>query len=332
MSDITWKTHPAIRRYEGNPVLSAGDVPCDACLIFNAGVTKFQGRYVMVFRNDTGNAERKELKGGSHLGIAFSDDGIHWKAEARWLFPDPDDRMYHAYDPRLTVLDGRLYMCFACAGHGTRGGVAVTDDLQNWDVLSVTAPDNRNMVIFPERFDGKVVRLERPFAGYLRPGDRFDIWISASRDGRYWGDTALLLGTESVPWVNNKIGPGAPPVKTDRGWLCITHGVDIAEDRTWGWSGDWNKRYSAGLMLLDREDPYKVIGLSDGPVLVPEPDVPYEAEGYRGYVIFPGGMVLEDDGEVKIYYGAADTVEALALADVGDLLELCKPVYTERHK
>jgi len=327
MDEDIFTTHPAIVRHPRNPVLCAEDVPFHATLVFNAGVVKFRGRYVMIFRNDFGDAAAKTLA-GNNLGLAFSEDGVRWQVEPRPLYEDASHPLWKAYDPRLTVLDGRLYLCFALSDtHGTCGGVAVTDDLKTWEVLSVSAPDNRNMVIFPERIAGKIVRLERPFAGYLRPGDRFDIFLSASPDGRYWGETRLVLGTEQVPWVNNKIGPAAPPVRTERGWLAFFHGVDIDKTRTgWGWSGDWTKRYSAGLMLLDLEDPARVIGLSRGPVLVPEPAYAYEAHGYRDYVIFPGGMILEDDGEVKIYYGAADTVECLATARLEDLLGLCEPL------
>ena len=89
-----------------------------------------------------------------------------------------------------------------------------------------------------------------------------------------------------------------------------------------GWEAAWKKRYTAGLMLLDLDHPQRVIGLCRAPLLVPE--APYETSGgIRNNVIFPGGMILEDTGEVKIYYGAADTVECLATADVEDLLRLC---------
>ena len=325
---MLFETRNEIKRHPGNPVLSMRNTPYRGCLVFNAGVAKFQGRYVMVFRNDMGDMKAKKLEPGPCMGIAFSDDGIDWTVENRFLFPEPDHPLYRAYDPRLTVIDGRLYMCFALGGFGTCGGIAVTDDLVNWECLSITAPDNRNMVLFPEKINGRFVRLERPFAGYLRPGDRFDIWISESEDCVYWGRTRLMLAAADLPWVNEKIGPGAPPVRTKDGWLAIIHGVDVEKGRNWGWSGDWNKRYSGALALLDPNDPSKVIGLSDGPVLVPESQYEYEREGYRPYVIFPGGMVLEDSGEVKIYYGAADTVECLATAFVDDLLAMIKPCET----
>ncbi|WP_202972410.1 FAD-dependent oxidoreductase [Clostridium thermosuccinogenes] len=125
---------------------------------------------------------------------------------------------------------------------------------------------------------------------------------------------------------NDKIGPGAPPVKTEKGWLTTFHAVDLDPSRGKnGWESAWKKRYCAGIMLLDLEDPSKVIGLCKDPLIAPETD--YETvDGFRTNVIFPGGMILEDDGEVKIYYGAADTVECLATAHVDDLIKLCKPV------
>ncbi|MBN1670872.1 MAG: glycosidase [Kiritimatiellae bacterium] len=323
---IEWKTDPAITRHPDNPLLTAEDVPYHATLVFNAGVCKYEGRYVMVFRNDYGDADAKRLD-GVNQGLAFSEDGVKWDVAPKPLFHDqPDHFMYRLRDARLTVLEGKVYMTGWFNRRGVVAATAVTDDFERWEILNVGVPSNRNHVIFPERVGGKLIRLERPFVGRH---DRFDTYISASPDGRYWGDHELLLPNDEafLPWVNNKMGPAAPPVKTEKGWLAVIHGVDIDPARKgWGWSGDWPKRYSAGLMLLDRENPYKLIGLCRKPVLVPEPEYEYEAKGYRDYVIFPGASILEDSGEVKIYYGAADTVECLATAHVDDLLALCEPV------
>ena len=101
-----------------------------------------------------------------------------------------DEEVSRAYDPRLTVLDGRCYMCFAVdTKHGLRGGIAVTEDFEKFEVLSLTVPDNRNMVLLPRKIGGKYVRLERPFPVYSRGGqDRFDTWISDSPDLKYWGN------------------------------------------------------------------------------------------------------------------------------------------------
>ena len=323
-------------RCAANPVLSASDVPFDASLIFNAGVCRYQGKYVMVFRNDAGFSPAGWKVGApyTNLGIAFSDDGVRWQAEPKpWRAAEElvasSPEIQRIYDPRLTVIDGRCYLCFAVDTlHGVRGGIAVTDDFSRLEVLSLSTPDNRNMVLFPEKVGGKYFRLERPFPEYSRQyQEKFDVWCSSSPDLRYWGDSRLVLGTESVPFCNAKIGPAAPPIKTAKGWLAAFHAVWKDPSRTlFGWETSvdpaktWHKEYFAGLMLLDPDDPAKVIGMAKEPILRPE--TKYELEGFRGSVIFPGGMILEPDGEVKIYYGGADTVECLATAPVEELLAM----------
>jgi len=323
---MTWQTAPAFTRHPDNPVLTAADVPYHATLVFNAGVCKYQGRYVMVFRNDYGDADAKRLD-GRNQGLALSDDGVHWHVAPQPLFHDePEHCMYKAMDARLTVLDGKVYMTGWFGKGGVVTGIAVTEDFEKWELVHTTLPQNRNIALFPERVGGKILRLERPFAGL---NARSHIWLSASDDGRYWGDSEIVLWNSDAtfPGLNNKIGPGPPPIRTDKGWLAIIHIVDTDKTREgWGWRGNWQERYSAGLMLLDLENPYKLIGYSRSPVLVPEAQYEYESKGYRDYVIFPCGAVPEDDGEVKIYYGAADTVECLATAHVDELLALCEPV------
>jgi beta-1,4-mannooligosaccharide/beta-1,4-mannosyl-N-acetylglucosamine phosphorylase len=182
------------------------------------------------------------------------------------------------------------------------------------------------MVLFPEKIGGKYARLERPFPVYGRGCERFDTWYADSSDLAYWGNNQLVLPVENVPFANCKTGPGAPPVKTRRGWLTTFHAVYKDENRPLkAWGGQtWTKEYFAGLMLLDLAEPWKVIGLCPEPLLAS--DRPCELDGFRGSVIFPGGMILEDSGEVKIYYGAADTVECLATAHLDDLLALCAPL------
>lgn len=320
-----------LTRHPANPVLAPKDIPYAASLVFNAGVAKFQGRYVMLFRNDYG-CTREEWESGkgrltaTNLGLAESKDGVSWTVRPKPVFQmsSPDGEISRAYDPRITIVEGRPIICFAVdTKHGVRGGVATTDDFENFTIKSLSAPDNRNMVVFPEKVGGRYVRLERPFPVYSRGGkDRFDLWLSESPDLEYWGRTDLVLGVEHVPYANDKIGPAAPPVKTKKGWLTTFHAVDRDDTRgKMGWETKWTKRYHAGLMLLDLNDPRKVIGMYKEPLLSPE--APYEKEGFRGDVIFPGGMVLEENGEVKMYYGAADTVECLASAHIDDLLALC---------
>jgi beta-1,4-mannooligosaccharide/beta-1,4-mannosyl-N-acetylglucosamine phosphorylase len=284
----------------------------------------------MIFRNDYANEKEKRLQ-GTNLGLAYSDDGIKWQVTEKPCFSMKTDEIERVYDPRLTVINNRCYMCFAQdTKHGIRGGIAVTDDFQRFEILSLSVPDNRNMVLFPEKINNMFVRLERPFPVYGRynhysEGEHFDTWISDSPDLKYWGNSDLLVDVEDVPFSNLKIGPAAPPIKTTKGWLTTFHAVDFDPARGKnGWGESWKKRYTAGIMLLDLNNPRKVIGLYKKPLIVPEAS--YEIDGgFRNNVIFPGGMILEDDGTVKIYYGAADTHVALATAKVDELIALCEP-------
>lgn len=318
-----YKTSCVIHKLD-RPVLTRKDVPYNAALIFNAGVAKFNGRYVMTFRNDYGDFENHTLA-GTNIGFATSKDGINWAVVDKPCFEMGSEEIERAYDPRLTVIDGECYMCFAIdTVHGTHGGIAKTEDFTHFDILTVTAPDNRNMVLFPEKINGNYVRMERPMPVYSHGGiDRFDIWMSESPDMVYWGKSRLVMGVENVPFANDKIGPAAPPIKTEKGWLTTFHAVERDNTRGKnGWEDKWQKAYYAGIALLDLNDPSKVIGIYDKPLIVSDRDFE-EEDGYRKDVIFPGGMILEDSGEVKIYYGASDTVECMATANVHDLIRLC---------
>jgi beta-1,4-mannooligosaccharide/beta-1,4-mannosyl-N-acetylglucosamine phosphorylase len=331
-----------LQRHPSNPVLAGEQVPYPATLVFNAGVVKYQGKYIMVFRNDYGRWGDPVFD-GTNIGLATSDDGVKWTVESKPLFEQESIRVSfrellqhryapefvgRIYDPRLTVIEGELFMCFAIdTAHGICGGVAKTDDLRNFKWLSVSSPDSRNMVLFPEKIGGRYVRLERPFPVYMRPDpEAFPIWLSESPDMVFWGRNRPVLGPDEVPYANSKVGPAAPPIRTSKGWLTTIHAVynDPARQLP-GWEAKpWTKQYHSGLMLLDLENPSKVVGLMREPLI--SPTEKYELEGFRGSVIFPCGLIAEPDGEVKLYYGAADTVVALASAHVDDLVKLCEPL------
>ena len=333
------------------PIMTGEDVPYNAQFVYNAGVAKINGKYVMAFRNDHNMSEDQSAFGWGvdrciAIGIAVSDNGIdNWKfmpkplVNLHWeygdktpaielsgkTFPEYPD-ILRLYDPRIIPIDGTINLCLAMDTiHGLRGCIAkLNDTLDDFEIISASVPDNRNMVLFPEKIGGYYLRLERPFPVYSRGKDRFDIWLSKSADLKFWGESKLVLGVEHVPFANDKIGPAAPPVKTKYGWLTTFHAVDkeLEGRGQHEWDKPWNKRYTAGIMLLDLEDPSKVIGMCKKPLIVP--DRPYEYEyGFRQNVIFPGGMILEDNGEVKIYYGAADSVECVATANIDDLIALC---------
>jgi beta-1,4-mannooligosaccharide/beta-1,4-mannosyl-N-acetylglucosamine phosphorylase len=323
IANNVFKSSACIRRYPGNPLLTPAQMPFASNLVFNAAVAKYQGEYIMLFRSDYGYSGGDNFA-GTQIGLAQSQDGINWEVSPKPVFEPDSDEITRAYDPRLIVLEGKCYVCFAAeTRHGLRGGIAVTEDFDKFEIISLSVPDNRNLTLFPEKVNGKYVRLERPMPFYSRHQVRFDIWISDSPDLKYWGNSQVLLAVEDVPFANNRIGPAAPPVKTDRGWLTVFHAVESDPSRGKnGWEDVWQKTYYAGIMLLDLENPTQIIGMSKVPLLAPETN--YEREGgYRNDVIFPGGMILEDSGEVKLYYGAADTVECLATAHVDDLIRLC---------
>jgi len=332
-----------LTRHPANPVLRHTDCPFPATTVFNAGVARYAGRHVMIFRNDYGRWGDERFD-GTNLGFASSVDGVRWTVHPRPVLDEEQARaglahLYPArfgrtfvkrlYDPRITIVDGRPLLCFAAdTAHGICGVIAETDDFERYRFLSLSAPDNRNMVLFPGRMGGEFVRLERPLPVYMRPDpERFPIWLSRSSDLRYWGRQAPVLGVEDVPYANSKIGPAAPPVRTRAGWLTPIHAVRKDETRRLsGWeSRGWFKTYYAGLALLDLEDPSRVVGLMREPLLAPEAD--YEREGFRGSVIFPCGMIHdEDSGEIRLYYGAADTAVALATGHVDDLIRACVPL------
>jgi len=326
VADISSSSH--ITRYPANPVLRADMVPYPSDLVMNAGVIKLNNEYIMVFRNDlrTGRTDYP-VSEGIYLGLATSPDGLSWTVATKPCFSMKNEEILNTYDPRLMVIEGRCYMTFGMdTRHGVRGGLAVTEDFHHYEVLYLSEPENRNFVLFPEKINGRFVRLDRPFPIYGRkPGyeERFDIWISESPDLVYWGRHQMLLGVESVPFANQKLGAGAPPIRTKEGWLVIFHASDYNPNRQKnGFELSWKKRYCAGVMLLDLEDPRRVLGISPTPLLAPEAE--YETTGgYHNNVISPTGAILEPDGEVKIYYGAADTSVCLASAHIDDLVRLC---------
>ncbi|WP_206521905.1 hypothetical protein [Thermotoga sp. Ku-13t] len=142
----------------------------------------------MVFRNDCGSFQEQRIE-GTNLGLAFSEDGIEWEVSPELLpmFADEPDAI-RIYDPRLVILEGKLLMIFALSTfHSIRAGIASTEDFKNFELMHLSTPDSRNIVLFPRKVNGYHVRLEKPFPVYGKLGmERFDIWISFSPDLRFW--------------------------------------------------------------------------------------------------------------------------------------------------
>ena len=326
---------PCVRKLD-HPILTPSDLPYESTLVFNAGVTKFNGKYIMVFRNDYGTDYDKFQKERcfpcTSIGVAISDNGVDgWQVRKEFLLDSHETQaqtgreLRRFYDPRITILEGKPYLTMACdARHGIYGVIAEIDDnFEKVNVISMSVPNNRNMVLFPEKIGGYYYRLERPMAMFGEDCGNYDIWCSKSPDLKFWGESKLICDNRIIPFANDKIGPAAPPIKTKKGWVATYHAVDIDKTRGKnGWEPRWPARYSSGVMLLDLDDPSKLLGISKVPFIAP--DMPYETdEGFRQNTVFPGGMILEDDGEVKIYYGAADACECVAFSDVDSIVELC---------
>ena len=213
-------------------------------------------------------------------------------------------------DPRIVFIDGEYLITYsAYSQHGVRIGLAKSKDFKTVERFSlITEADYRNVVIFPEKFNGLYARLDRPHSE-ISP---WAIWISYSPDLRYWGDSELIMNPVKYHWDEMKIGPGATPIKTPRGWLNIYHGVFPTMA---------GSVYRLGVVLHDLKDPSKIIAVGDEWILQPEET--YEITGYVPNVVFTCGAIPETDGSVKIYWGGADTVMCVGTADIEELVDHC---------
>jgi predicted GH43/DUF377 family glycosyl hydrolase len=298
-----------VTRYKGNPILTKDDIPYPVQTVHNAGVTKYNGGYVMLFRShlDTGR---------SIIGLAESDDGFNFTARPKpFMVPgkEPAFAEYEAFgveDPRITCLEGSYYITYsAYSQHGVRIGLARTSDFESVERVSlITQADYRNTVLFPEKIDGRYVKLDRPHSD-INP---WSIWISYSPDLRHWGDSRLVMKPVPYHWDEMKIGPGAPPIRTDKGWLSIYHGVFPTMA---------GHVYRLGVALHKLDDPTEILGVGDRWILQPED--PWEITGYVPNVVFTCGAVPEDDGTLKLYWGGADQVMCAGTAVIEELVSLC---------
>lgn len=242
----------------------------------------------------------------SHFRAARSKNGIDFDIDREpSLFPEREYESYGIEDPRITLIEGLYYISYTAVS-GTTGITACLASTGDFKVYTrhgvIFMPDNKDVVIFPERINGKYYALSRPVSGEF--GIR-DIWISKSSDLISWGGHKRLMGIRKGYWDSSRIGAGAVPLKIKEGWLEIYHGSSESS------------QYCLGAVLLDTERPREVIARSREPVIKPEMD--YETDGFFGGVIFTCG-VLYEEGKIKIYYGAADTSIAYAEIRLEDIL------------
>lgn len=254
--------------------------------------------------------------GRSIIGLAESDDGFNFKPRPEPFMVPSKEPAFYEYeeygleDPRITSLEGAYYITYsAYSRHGVRIGLAKTLDFESVERIAfITQADHRNIVLFPEKINGQYARLDRPHTDT----SPWSIWISFSPDLCHWGDSRIVIKPVAYHWDQMKIGPGAPPIRTDKGWLNIYHGAAQTMDGC---------VYRLGAALHKLDDPAQVLGVSDCWILQPED--PWEIVGYVHNVVFTCGAVPEDDGTLKLYWGGADKVMCAGTAAIDELVQLC---------
>ena len=246
----------------------------------------------------------------SHLRLARSKEGHHFTVDDRpTVLPERQDEEYGIEDPRITQIDDTYFINYsAISSKGVSTSLVVTKDFITFEKKGIIfPPDNRDVTFFPEKIDGQYACYHRPLASMF---DRGDMWYATSPDMVHWGEHRFAFGPQAGSWDAWRVGGGAVPFKTKDGWLEIYHAADA------------DQRYCLGAFLADGEKPHRIIGHASEPIL--SPDAPYEREGFFGNVVFTCGAVVEDDGRVLIYYGAADVCIAAAETSVDDLLAAMK--------
>ncbi len=317
-----------MRRSPANPILTRTDIPpippdvIDVSSVFNPGAIRMGHHTLLLLRVQTRGRE-------TVLIVATSTDGQRFQVQPRVIPIDGieaiEQRLYHIYDPRLTRIDETVYVVFAAdTDDGCRVGVARTDDFERVELVGFGGDeDTRNGVLFPERHHGCFLRLERPNRVTLDDGVTTggEIVLAESEDLLHWRPLGPVMAGRPHYW-DERIGSGPPPVKTREGWLHIYHGIATHFAAA--------NIYQAGVVLLDRADPRRVLARSRNNIL--EPREPYELIGQVPNVVFPSGMIVEaydedgyaaPDSPVRVYYGAADTVVAMATTTVRDLVNAC---------
>lgn len=335
-----------ITRCPENPIVWPGRFEWRMCSVYNPGALLDEGRFYLYER--AAGALRPHH---CSVGLLESDDGVHFRhvSDKPVFTPEMAGSPYGSVqDPRVVKIDGLYYMTYAFrrfawsihpTGLGvpeatqsllpgfnptkdrnqTRSGIAVSRDRVHWEHLAWATPadiDDRDVILFPEKIGGRFAILRRPI-GFVNTAtghseEHPSIRLSFSEDLRTWTEPEVVARPE-LAWENNRIGGSTPPVRTDRGWLVLYHGVENAYPPT--------RRviYRVGAMMLDLKDPRKIVARC--PHFIMEPEAYYERVGlFIPNVIFPTGNVVKD-GLLWIYYGVCDTAIALATVPLDELVE-----------
>lgn len=301
-ADILW-------RYDANPITSRRPLP-QAAGIYNSAVVPFEGAFVGVFRVDY-------LDRIPHLHFGRSQDGLKWEFapnEIEFVCEDEEVRKKeYGYDPRITRIDGTYFITWCNGYHGPTIGVAMTRDFKTFKQFeNAFLPYNRNGVLFPRKINGNYAMLSRPSdTGHTPFGD---IFYSESPDLTFWGKHRHVMARGPSWWQGTKIGAGPTPIETSEGWLMFYHGVLTTCN---------GFVYSAGAVLLDIDQPWKVLCRTNKMIL--QPEAIYEITGFVPNVVFPvTAMVDAPTGRIAMYCGAADTFTTLAFCQAEEVVEFTK--------
>ncbi len=320
-----------LKRFRSNPIIKPiTHHPWEARATFNTAAIYEDGKVHFVYRA----LGDRDL---SVLGYASSKDGIHIDERSddpiyipREPFETPGGQVYASFadhyasgggyggieDPRITKVDGKFYMTYVAFDGSNPPRVALTsiktDDFLNkrWDkwerpkLISAPGMVNKNAVIFPEKVRGKYVVFHRVFPNILIDFVD-DLEFNDYLKGQY------IITPRKGNWDSKKIGAGAPPIKTKDGWLFIYQAVGHQD----------SSRYKIGAMMLDLNNPTKVLYRCNMPII--SPDMHYENEGHKAGVVYPCGAVVKDNN-LFVYYGGADTVTCAASANLNTFLNELK--------
>jgi len=230
----------------------------------------------------------------SHLRLLCSDDGVRFYEPGGYesLVGEGILQAFGIEDCRVTRLENKYYLTFtAVSGNGVGVGMRTTTDWKNFQSHGmILPPHNKDCAIFEEKIDGSYYALHRPSSVDI--GGNY-IWLASSPDCIHWGNHKCIIKTREHFWDSARVGAGAAPIKTGKGWLEIYHGANHQH------------QYCLGAFLLDINDPAKVIARTEDPIMIPSAD--YEKSGFFGNVVFTNGHTISPDGDtLTIYYGASD--------------------------
>jgi len=318
-----------LRRSGRNPILKPRGDDWEALAVFNCAAIERGSRIYLLYR---AVGEYREYV--SRLGYAVLDRELNLVERSSEPVFGPDVRLWELSieDPRLVEVEeeGEVYMTYVTTPTPAppaavrlrlglpkpqqahpRAAVARLRGFWEFERLGVITPydaEERDVVLFPKKFDGRFAVLHRPanWVGSGYPVSAPSIWFAwlDGIPGVMHGHRVVMEPEEE--WEASKIGAGPPPIETEEGWLLIYHGVDE------------NNVYRAGAALLDPREPWKVIARTREPILEPEEE--YEREGDVPNVVFPEGAVVLD-GELLVFYGAADKVCCVASATLNEILD-----------